>query len=307
MRLNIRTTHRNLYGGFTLIELLVVVAIIAVLIGILLPALASAREQARMAKCRANLKAQGQGYMAYMMDFNDTLPSRYYDPGNEFNPGAPVWIAIQRVTSNDVYAWSSYNPGSNPSTLKRYQSEMTGANNRTNGPIGGFLRLFTPVEGAGEHGREDQAVSEGAPSRGYIDNWTVYYCPSSTIQESWTHRYQWEMNSFWHYTSHMWYDWPDSQRWSDWYKRWESRWQNKMGVMPMMCDSALYRGEVANVDTTNGFDSKFTNHFSNGVPLVNSNFTDGHVETFRLGDRGFSHIGLNYYQSDYKDPVDIVQ
>lgn len=52
---------RSRKSGFTLIELLVVIAIIALLAALLLPAITKAREAARAAQCRANLKNIGVG------------------------------------------------------------------------------------------------------------------------------------------------------------------------------------------------------------------------------------------------------
>jgi len=57
-------------SGFTLIELLVVVAIIAVLISLLLPALASARSQARRVTCAANLHQIGLGFFTYANEYH---------------------------------------------------------------------------------------------------------------------------------------------------------------------------------------------------------------------------------------------
>jgi len=56
-------------SGFTLIELLTVIAIIAVLTAILLPVMATAREQARKGQCQTNLKSLIQGLQMYKDDW----------------------------------------------------------------------------------------------------------------------------------------------------------------------------------------------------------------------------------------------
>ena len=61
--------------AFTLIELLVVIAIIAILAAILLPVLQAAQQKARQTFCLNNVKQLGVGFVMYVGDNNQIMPS----------------------------------------------------------------------------------------------------------------------------------------------------------------------------------------------------------------------------------------
>ena len=60
--------------GFTLIELLVVISIIALLVGILLPALAAARDVAKLTSCSVQVRQIATAVISYAADEDGELP-----------------------------------------------------------------------------------------------------------------------------------------------------------------------------------------------------------------------------------------
>ena len=83
--------------GFTLIELLVVIAIIAILAGLLLPALAKAKEQGMRTKCLGNLKQILLSIHMYVQDNGDYMPYTSWSSGTL---NVPNWLYTQLATNN---------------------------------------------------------------------------------------------------------------------------------------------------------------------------------------------------------------
>jgi prepilin-type N-terminal cleavage/methylation domain-containing protein len=78
-------------GAFTLVELLVVVAILALLITLLMPSLQKAKELAKDAMCRQNLRGIALALHLYAEDNDGWLPHVCYSPAATYTRWKPYW------------------------------------------------------------------------------------------------------------------------------------------------------------------------------------------------------------------------
>jgi prepilin-type N-terminal cleavage/methylation domain-containing protein/prepilin-type processing-associated H-X9-DG protein len=123
------TSNCSLARGFTLVELLVVIAIIGVLVALLLPAVQAAREAARRAQCKNNLKQMGLGALNHEQTY-DFFPSGGWsydwgpDPDRGFGEDQPAgWMYsllpfIEQQNLRDLGSGQAYNSAGRQQALK---------------------------------------------------------------------------------------------------------------------------------------------------------------------------------------------
>ena len=96
--------------GFTLIELLVVISIISVLLTIIIPAMSTARDQAKSAVCRTRMKQLSFGWFMYSTENVDRLMGGYAGiKGTNENYHPDLWYAWVEFPQNESGIYTGYN------------------------------------------------------------------------------------------------------------------------------------------------------------------------------------------------------
>lgn len=103
--------------GFTLIELLVVIAIIALLIGILLPALARARSNAKFLTCSTRVNQIHKGMILFANDQGGTYPKPAKISPTTANLGGQGGTAQTGNSSANFYSYMIFNTYYSPEVV----------------------------------------------------------------------------------------------------------------------------------------------------------------------------------------------
>jgi prepilin-type N-terminal cleavage/methylation domain-containing protein len=132
--------------AFTLVELLVVLAIVGVLAGLLLPALARARESGRATACLSNLRQIGIALQVYTQDHDNRMPTAF-DAGLPGTPAATNGPTLDQVLSNHLSAPRLFLCPSDDQELFARTGSSYSWNSLLNGQDADHLRLFNlPAE-----------------------------------------------------------------------------------------------------------------------------------------------------------------
>lgn len=134
----------NMRRAFTLIELLVVIAIIAVLVALLLPAVQQARESARRAQCKNNLKQLGLAINNYESE-NKVFPCNFGGNNTYNQNGSGIsWMTQVLPFIDQVGLAETINSGSPLTVAANGQAAMRA--------IGSFLCPSDPGNSSGALG-----------------------------------------------------------------------------------------------------------------------------------------------------------
>ena len=88
--------------AFTLVEMLVVIAIIGILAGLLLPALAKAKEKAKIAAARSDIASLAAALTQYEADYSRFPATQFAESGGvDFSYGLPNCLRLTIGTTDD--------------------------------------------------------------------------------------------------------------------------------------------------------------------------------------------------------------